>query len=93
MCKKDNEYNGWSNYETWVTKLWLDNDQDTYNKVREWAEEEQGNYGLSKRIKEYVEETNPIEGLEATVYNDLLSGAISSINFYEIAENIYSEEE
>jgi hypothetical protein len=20
-------YNGWTNYETWVTKLWIDNDQ------------------------------------------------------------------
>ena len=29
MC---NEYNGWSNYPTWNTKLWLDNEQ--------WLQEE-----------------------------------------------------
>jgi hypothetical protein len=23
----DNAYNGWSNWETWNVKLWLDNDQ------------------------------------------------------------------
>jgi hypothetical protein len=24
------EYNGWTNYETWNWKLWLDNDQGSY---------------------------------------------------------------
>ena len=23
-------YNGWTNYETWVVKLWMDNDQGDY---------------------------------------------------------------
>ena len=27
---KDNTYNGWTNYETWNWKLWLDNDQGIY---------------------------------------------------------------
>ena len=31
------EYNGWYNYETWNLKLWLDNDQDTYNMVQDKA--------------------------------------------------------
>ena len=26
-------YNGWSNYETWNFKLWLDNDQDVHNYI------------------------------------------------------------
>ena len=76
---KNEEYNGWNNYETWVTKLWLDNDQGTYNLVREWADEEEDNYKLSKRIKEYVEELNPLEDQEASVFNDLLNASISMI--------------
>jgi len=31
----DTTYNGWTNYETWVTKLWMDNDQGTQE---DWAE-------------------------------------------------------
>jgi hypothetical protein len=35
----DNKYNGWSNYETWNFKLWLDNDETTHkfviNKIKE----------------------------------------------------------
>ena len=27
------KYNGWSNYETWNFKLWLDNDQEVYNYI------------------------------------------------------------
>ena len=39
MCK---EYNGWSNYETWLVKLWIDNDQGLYNTVQELAQEIKG---------------------------------------------------
>ena len=28
----DRKYNGWTNYETWVTKLWMDNDEGS----QEW---------------------------------------------------------
>ena len=30
------EYNGWTNYETWIVKLWLDNDQGS---AEYWEEE------------------------------------------------------
>jgi hypothetical protein len=33
----DTRYNGWTNYETWAVKLWLDNDEGTYNYWRETA--------------------------------------------------------
>jgi hypothetical protein len=32
-------YNGWKNYETWAIALWLDNEQHTYNFMRESATE------------------------------------------------------
>jgi hypothetical protein len=28
------EYNGYANYPTWVTMLWIDNDADSYNESR-----------------------------------------------------------
>ena len=34
MHEKNRGYNGWSNYETWNFKLWLDNDEDTYKRTQ-----------------------------------------------------------
>ncbi len=39
MSKDEQGYNGYSNYETWVVKLWLDNSEGDYNYWREAAEE------------------------------------------------------
>jgi hypothetical protein len=30
----DQPYNGWSNYKTWVTNLWITNDEDGYDAAR-----------------------------------------------------------
>lgn len=38
MCQ-DSTYNGWSNYETWCVNLWLENEQSTYEMLREMARE------------------------------------------------------
>jgi hypothetical protein len=34
--KQDTRYNGWENYETWLVKLWLDNNHPTYDLYHEW---------------------------------------------------------
>ena len=31
-------YNGWSNYETWAAKLWMDNEEGAYNLYRDKAQ-------------------------------------------------------
>jgi hypothetical protein len=37
MKQDEQRYNGWTNYQTWVTALWLDNDQATQDYWREVA--------------------------------------------------------
>lgn len=97
------KYNGWTNYETWVTKLWLDNEQGTYELQKEmlaqaqntpknevWTREETTKFTLADLLKEYIEEFNPLVK-SASMYSDLMGAAISEINFDEIAEAIIED--
>lgn len=92
MCSK---YNGWTNYQTWNYNLWIDNEQGLYNywreRAKELSKEENSKYHLSEELKSELEDNNPIQ--EAGVYSDLLGAAISSIDFYKIAENLLDEVE
>jgi hypothetical protein len=97
------EYNGWTNYETWLVNLWMDNDEGSYRywrsttqEVYEEAEEEgtftrreQAILDLSDRLREEHEEALPeVEGYAS----DLLNAAMSEVNWYEIAEHLIDDE-
>lgn len=86
-------YNGWSNYETWNVKLWMDNDEGNY---RYWQDETeraitdtQDKDDAIKYIAEQVEAQHK-EGMPelAGTYADLMNAALSEVDWYEIAESL-----
>lgn len=90
------EYNGWTNYETWVVGLWFNDDQGLQSQWSKRASEllhdgatddDQHNAcsTLADEMKELVEEGNPCD--EAGFYIDLMSAALSEVNWFEIAEH------
>lgn len=82
------EYNGWTNYETWLVKLWMDNDQGSYNYFQEMARENDNARDLADAIKEAHEAMLPdLEGFPA----DLMNAAMSEVNWREIAESILGD--
>ena len=96
------DYNGWTNYETWNVKLWLDNEPCTYElqkelaeqaketaKVDVWTREETDRFTLADLLKEWVEDNRP--DIEASMYSDLLGAALSEVNWNEIAETILED--
>ena len=82
-------YNGWSNYETWVTNLCLDNDESTSKFFNEraifwsqaestsevWTREESAVFNLALEIEANIETNNPLND-SASLYTDLLNAAI-----------------
>ena len=94
----DTTYNGWTNCETWLVNLWMDNEPGSHELVREQAREFYGQaydephltraqrafISLADWLKEFHEENRPeLPG----VYGDLLGGALSSVNWDEIARH------
>lgn len=73
------QYNGWTNRETWLVKLWIDNEQgeqdywqeiaaETYEQAKSsdcWTKEEAARFALSERLKDNYDEAK----------NDLLESA------------------
>lgn len=89
MNKK--EYNGWANYETWLTYCWLTNDQESYNQLNKLTAKYQG-YVLEDAIKDMVENMVSLEiANKASLTTDLVNSAISEVDFREIAKHQIDE--
>ena len=103
MVTLDKTCNGWTNYETWNVKLWLDNEPATYElqkemaeqarktpKVDVWTREETTRFTLADFLKDWVEDNSPLAD-DASMYSDLLGAAISEVNWQEIADAILED--
>jgi hypothetical protein len=94
MCE---EFNGWTNRETWAMNLWLENDEGIYNEMNGLVREEvkghdEGEainpYYLGERLQEWVE---ALFDYENVIHNrDLFLmltdvGSLYRVNWREIA--------
>ena len=77
------DYNGWTNYETWLVSLWLNNEPGSQHDLEQILKSEKLDYTAGKLIREYIEENYqvPTTGLIA----DLVNAALDSVNWQEIA--------
>ncbi|MGI9459143.1 MAG: DUF7249 family protein [Pirellulales bacterium] len=95
MNKK--EYNGWTNYETWLVNLWMDNCEGAQQYWSEIAQEsiDQHNdncepenwFYFEEMLKEMLDDL--VHGSDATVAfmaADLLNAAISEVDTRAIAQ-------
>ena len=85
MTKK---YNGWTNYESWLVGLWLDNDEGSYTYWRERAKQV-SKRELAKELKSAHEDAVTVTG----VFADLLNSALKSVNWEEVAKHMGDQNE
>ena len=102
-------YQGWTNYETWACKLWMDNDQGTqeyFHKMRDrilrhptyqnefMPKESRKVHELAEALKaEHEEQAERFMGNQASFFADIFNAALSSVNWHEIAESLIEEAE
>jgi len=94
-------YNGWTNYETWLIALWMDNNglsehfntraQEIYDECKDKDETTQK---LAEEIEQHHEEQIEQNGVpNAGWIADLINAAMKEVNWHEIAEHYADEVE
>lgn len=93
MTTNDTTYNGWTNYETWLVKLWQDNDQGEQEFWREQAEEciktdgkESAVRSLSDIMREHYQDAQAELSGVTGFWADLIGAALGSVNWREISQ-------
>lgn len=104
---KNEEYNGYTNYETWLMSLHIDNDQYTKQKTQEIANEIMKNDEVEQQDKKYEIADQIKEEMEGLIWTeldqsethalikDLTNAAWQNVDWKDIAENkiqTYEEE-
>lgn len=89
----DKTYNGWSTYETWLVNLWLTNDAADAA-LTAAVRDAETLFGAKHLLKAHVEEMVETSGVpDNGLVHDLLHGALSEVNWYEIVKNWRGETE
>lgn len=83
-------YEGWSNYETWAVKLWIDNDFTAYNHwqevLRKLNRNERATAHLADRLRDEIAGARP--PMPPGLYADMLTAALDAVNWAEIAADL-----
>lgn len=80
------EYNGWTNRETWLTNLWLNNDMGSYEQLQEicrkdcevWEKAEE----LETQFQDQLEDMYDYP----TFWSDIIGTALDRVDWYRIVE-------
>lgn len=81
------QYNGWSNRETWLANLWLSNVESSYHLLCEAIAIDGSVYDKADWLEEQLRDRLDCEIEQACIWQDLLHTAFGRINWPEVIEN------
>ena len=80
-------YNGWSNRETWLASLWLNNDESSYQLLLVALDDATTDFARADwLVKQLSDRLNDKAG-DVSLWSDLLSMAFYRINWVEVIEH------
>ena len=85
------KYNGWTNYETWLISLDCDGNYNryTYHRVQDIITDLRDEYtderALTGQLAQALEDMYDERDHECSVITDLITGALSVVNWRELA--------
>lgn len=86
----DETYDGWTNYESWLVALWLDNEQGSQEQAREIATQAASDLAAGEAIKSLIEDdVEAVSGWGSAVPQngmivDLINAALSRVDWREV---------
>jgi len=92
MHEKNREYNGYTNYETWNFKLWIDSDKPTYDQVQTLVKDPILNHdvhGLANALR-YMSHDDAPE-LKASFYSDVMNASIREVDYHQVAKSLLED--
>lgn len=86
MC--DNRYNGWHNWETWVTNLWFDDffSEDAANTYAISEDASEATMILESLIEDTIRKSVESDN-ESGLQSDFIGMCIQAVDFREIADH------
>ena len=85
-----NEYNGWTNYETWLVSLWMGNNEESDRNWRRAGRTAESIQHLADAMEE--DHAALVEQCPAGLAQDLMNAALSEVNWREIATSYMPSE-
>ena len=80
-------YNGWSNRETWLVNLWLNNEEDNYRIILQAKNYFKSDLKRAKWIEQQLSEQLDDRINQVSLWSDLLNTAFYRVNWLEIVRN------
>ena len=79
-----NNYNGWSNYETWTVNLWMTGNERYYAQLCEITSSGDNLYDQADALEDWIR--FEYDGEYSSLWADLINNSLAEVNWYEIVE-------